>query len=418
MKKLYHPGLLALAALLVLSACKKTSAVVGDHTQTIVLPVNGAEVVQANNRFAFNFLRATLVQDTASTNKLISPLSIYLALSMLYNGADQSTRDSIAAVLAISGLDINSLNSVCQSLITQFPKEDNEVQISIANSIWWRQDGQQPLASFLDVTKTDYDASAESLNFGDPASVNTINNWVAQKTNNMIPSVIKSISSGDLMFLINAIYFNGVWHNAFKPSDTHGDIFHLANGGQVTVPFMEQEVTVKMKADSPFTLIEIPYGGGGSYSMYIALPNDPQQPIGNFAALMNEQGLASAIGKMDSMTIELEIPKWEYGYSIDDMRPELSALGMGIAFGDQANFSKLYAPGMDPIYVSKAIHKTYIKVSEAGTQAAAATVVGITTTAFPVIHIFEMNRPFLYTIIEKQTGAVVFAGIVNDPSAH
>ena len=138
MKKLLSVGLFALAVLLVPGSCKKTSPVV-DHTQTIVLPANGAEVVQANNQFAFNFLRATLAQDKAQNNKLISPLSIYLAISMLYNGADQATRDSIAAVLAVQGLDINSLNSVCQSLITQFPKEDNEVQLSIANSIWYHK---------------------------------------------------------------------------------------------------------------------------------------------------------------------------------------------------------------------------------------------------------------------------------------
>ena len=230
--------------------------------------------------------------------------------------------------------------------------------------------------------------------------------------------MINNITKGDLMFLINAIYFNGAWQNAFKPSNTHEDIFHLANGGQVTVPFMEQVVAAKIKADSPFTLIELPYGGGNSYSMYIALPTDPQQGIENFAALMNEQSLTAAIGNMHSAEIGLQIPKWEYAYSIDDMRPELSALGMGIVFGDKSNLSRIYAPGADTIYVSRAIHKTYIKVSEAGTQAAAATVVGIAETAVPAIRIYAMNRPFYYTIIEKQTGAVVFAGIVNDPSAH
>ena len=136
--------------------------------------------------------------------------------------------------------------------------------------------------------------------------------------------------------------------------------------------------------------------------------------------MMNADLLSKAISNMDSAGVELEIPKWSYSYAIMNMSPELSALGMGVAFTDAADFSKIYDPSQVQVYISKAIHKTFINVSESGTQAAAATVIGISyltsnASAPPVI---KFNHPFLYSIIEKQTGTVMFIGIVNDPAKN
>jgi serine protease inhibitor len=139
------------------------------------------------------------------------------------------------------------------------------------------------------------------------------------------------------------------------------------------------------------------------------------EPISEFASLMDASMLNNAINHMDSVYIQLSLPSWEYAYSIDNMYPELSALGMGIAFSDKADFSKMYNTGNASI--TKAVHKTYIKVNEEGTEAAAVTAIGVETAAAfnpPV----NFNRPFLYTIIEKQTGIITFVGIVNNPSQH
>lgn len=406
-----------LVIIITVNSCTKTNPNPEERTQTIVLPTNGAAVINANNQFAFDFLRATLSQDTSNNNKLISPLSIYLALSMVYNGADNATKDSIVNTLQMSGIDIVSLNAICQSLLSQFPQEDNKVQLSIANSIWYRQNSYQPFPSFLNTVQSNYDASVRPLNFDDPSAVNTINNWVAQKTNNKIPTIIQSISSDDLMYLINAIYFNGAWKNSFKTSDTYNDIFNLQDGTTQSVPFMKQQLTTKMYYDSSFTMIELPYGGGNSFSMYVLEPLHPQEPISTFASSLNENILSSAISNMDSSIVQLEIPKWEYSYELEDMRPELSMMGMGIAFGSNANFSKIYDPSQVKVYISKAIHKAYIKVNEEGTEAAAVTVIGITYTTLPAPPpIFKLDHPFVYSIVEKQTGAILFLGIVNDPA--
>jgi len=406
-----------LVIIITVSSCTKTNPNPEERTQTIVLPTNGAAVINANNQFAFDFFRATLSQDTSNNNKLISPLSIYLALAMVYNGADNATKDSIANTLQMSGIDIASLNAVCQSLLLQFPQEDNKVQLSIANSIWYRQNSYQPFSSFLNTVQSNYDASVRPLNFDDPSAVNTINNWVAQKTNNKIPTIIQSISSDDLMYLINAIYFNGAWKNSFKTSDTYNDIFNLQDGSTQSVPFMKRQLTAKMFGDSSFTMIELPYGGGKSFSMYVLEPVHPQESISTFASSLNETILINAINEMDSSTVQLEIPKWEYSYEVEDMRPELSMLGMNIAFGSNADFSKIYDPSQVKVYITKAMHKAYIKVNEEGTEAAAVTVIGIGTTAIPLpIPIFKLDHPFVYSIVEKQTGAVLFLGIVNNPA--
>jgi serpin B len=420
MKNIYVPVFLMVSVGIMLCSCKKEGGAFTEKTQPISLPVDGSAVVTASNQFAFNFLQSVLRTDTLADNKLISPLSIYLALSMVYNGAGNATADSMAKVLRLSGIDLGGLNSVCQSLITQLPKEDNAVQVSIANSIWYAQNTYQPYDSFLHTTQTDYDATVQSLNFQDPNSVNIINNWVAQKTNNKIPTVISSIDPGDLMFLINAIYFNGSWLYAFNTADTYNDIFRLQNGTTETVPFMKQMIKLNISYDSSFTLLELPYGSGKSYSMYVALPTDTLQPISSFASAMNAGVLNKAIDNMDSAGVEIEIPKWSYSYAIMNMSPELAALGMGVAFTDAADFSKMYDPNQVAVYISKAIHKTFINVSESGTQAAAATVIGIAylTIDASTPPVIKLNHPFLYSIIEKQTGTVMFVGIVNDPGKN
>ena len=411
MKKIIFAMLLFFVVTQLFTACKKTLDDSEPHP--VALPSGGSSVVVASNRFAFNFLKSSMQQDTTASNKLISPLSIYLALSMLYNGADNATKDSMANVLQLSGINIDDLNAVCKSMIQQLPEADSKVQLSIANSIWYNNIGPQPLPAFLNTVTDSYEATMQPLDFTNPASTALINNWVAQHTNNKIQKVLDGIDPGALMYLINAIYFNGAWKNAFATNQTVDNNFQLQDGSTVSVPFMNQQIMTNRYSDSLMDVVELPYGSGKSYSMYIILPKNG--PISQFASLMDASMLNNAINHMDSVQIQLSLPSWEYAYSIDNMYPELSALGMDIAFSDKADFSKMYNTGN--VSITKAVHKTYIKVNEEGTEAAAVTAIGVATAAafnLPV----NFNRPFLYTIIEKQTGIITFVGIVNNPSQH
>jgi serpin B len=405
--------LILLFALTLPSCHKDISSPTG---KALDLPPNSDEVISAGNDFAINFFQTVLQKDlTDNTNKLISPLSIYTALSMVYNGAAGATKDSMTKAMALAGIPAPRLNALNKALIEQMPHEDSKVQLSIANSIWYSQHAPQPKPAFLDTIRRDYAATMQSLDFGNPSAVKTINSWVAQHTNNKIPSIIDQIGSDDLMYLINAIYFNGSWKYSFKTADTHDGSFYKQDGTIANVPFMTREISLRKYVAPAFALLELPYGTGKAFDMYILLPTDRQQPLNNFALSLTPAVLTAAFSHLDSGSIRLNLPKWEYAYSIDDMKPNLAKLGMGIAFGGDADFSDMYSA---PVAITKAIHKTYIKVNESGTEAAAVTAIGIslTSTSAPPPP-FSIDHPFVYLITEKQTGSILFMGLLNDPLA-
>lgn len=403
---------------ILLSACRKTNSnLSGPGTYTpLNLPAGSTDVTTASNTFALNLFQKVLQTDTTTVNKLISPLSVYLALSMTYNGAAGTTLDSMAGTLGLTGVPTTELNSTSLALLQQLPREDSKVHLSLANSIWYAQSGPQPAAAFLNTARTDFIGAVQALDFNNPASVNTINSWVAKNTDNYIPTIIKALDPTEVMVLINAIYFNGAWLNAFPAANTNNQSFHLTGGGQESVPFMNETATIRASLGSKFTLAELPYGTGNAFDMYLAIPTDPSQPIDSFAASLDAGTIATAIAQLDSVRADLTIPKWSYSYSLDPMNDELTQMGMGIAFGGNADFSAMYPTAH--VNLSKVIHKTYIQVSEEGTQAAAVTaVVGVTSIANPTTPI-TANHPFVYLIAERQTGTILFIGVLNDPAQN
>jgi serpin B len=394
-------------------SCHK-NAQTPDISKTLTLPAGSPAVIAAGNQFAMNFFGSVLQQDTASDNKLISPFSIYMALSMLYNGSAGATRDSIAGTLALAGISPEQLNAVSKALIQQMPSEDSKVSLSVANSLWYQQNGPQPLQGFLDTIGSEYNGHLQSLNFSDQASVGTINSWVARNTDNKITSILNSLSPADIMVLVNAIYFNGPWSYHINPAGTVDQPFYLSNGSTISVPTMAIAATLRTYHDPAYTLVELSYGNGKNFAMYVSLPANQQQSISNFASSFTAPVLSDAISRLDSQRLGVLLPKWELTYSVPNMLPNLNALGMGIASGKNADFSNLCST---PMYLSQAIHKTYIDVTEKGTQAAAATAVGGAGAFPPAILDIQVNHPFLYFIVEKQTGAILFMGTMNNPSA-
>ena len=389
-------------------SCRK-SGPSPEVTRTLELPAGSARVIASGNQFATNFFGAVLQKDPLTQNKLISPFSIYIALSMLYNGSAGATRDSIALALQQAGISIDQLNAVSKALIRQLPTEDSKISLSIANSLWYQQSGPQPLPGFLDTIGNEYNGHLQALSF-DASAVNTVNSWVSTATHGKITSIINSFTPDEVMLLVNAIYFNGPWH--FSVLTTSTQPFTLPDGSIKNVPTMSFETTLRTYKDPAYTLLELPYGAGNSFAMYVALPTDQQQSLTSFASSFNASTFSAALSRLDSLRAGIFLPKWELSYSIDDMLPDLAALGMGIAATTNADFSNMF-PG--PAHVSRAIHKTWIDVNEQGTQAAAATGIGVETSA-PSIPAILVNHPFLYFIVEKQTGAILFIGTMNDPS--
>lgn len=411
--KALSTGLILCIALTVAS-CRKSQQSPAVNTP-LDLPAGSSAVTGAANQFAVNVFRQTLQTEPSGTNLLISPMSIFLALDMTYNGAAGSTADSMASALQLAGTPISELNAVSHALVQQLPKEDSKVQLDIANSIWYKNTGPQPAGGFLDTISNSYLGAAQPLDFSSQSAAGTINSWVAKNTGNKIPQIIKSIDPSEIMFLVNAIYFNGSWMHGFKPSATANDVFHTTSGNSVNVPFMNQTTSLTFYADSSLTMIELPYGTGKAFDMDLILPQT-NIPITTFAANLDAATINNALSHLDSAMLDLSLPKWEYSYGIDNMEPELTALGMGIAFGQYADFANMYPGGSTAI--SRVVHKIYIQVTESGTVAAAATGVGMVTTAAPDIRLIKFDHPFVYLIRERQTGMILFIGVVNDPSKN
>lgn len=411
--KLFFSGLIL--GLAVVSCTKNMT--LNKSNATLDLPEGSTPVLHATDQFAIDFFRESLKQDPANNNKLISPLSIYIALSMVYNGADNETKGAIANALRLKNIDISTLNKVVHAIQSHFPTLDGKVTLDIANSIWYRKNSFQPLPNFLSILQKDYASTAQPLDFENPQSVKTINDWVSQKTNKKIPTIIDRISPDDLMYLINAVYFNGKWKNQFKKQNTRDGIFHLADGSQKAVPFMHQDGKLNWTKNNSLTMVELPYGDGKHFSMFAVQPNSEAQPLTQFALSLSAESLKEAMKNMDSSRVQLVMPKWEYAYEIKDMKPELSAMGMGIAFTRQADFSKMYRSSDARVEITQAIHKSYIKVDEEGTEAAAVTGIGVGVTSMPLMPAIRLDRPFLYFILEKQTGTILFIGLINDPAS-
>lgn len=400
---------------LTFASCHKTIQGPGVDTP-LDLPVGSTAVTDAANQFAINAFQQTLKTEPAGPNTLISPLSIYLALDMVYNGAAGSTADSMAAALQLSGVPLGQLNAVSHALLQQLPKEDSKVQLSIANSIWYATKFPAPAPGFKDSMTNSYQGAVQPLDFTNSGSLNTINSWVSKNTAGKIPQLLKQLDPALVMLLVNAVYFNGSWFHGFPSSATQNEPFVTSTGSTATVPFMNQTALLRLHSDSNLIMVEMPYGTGKAFDMYLVLPVNRTQSINSFVSGLNATTLGQALNNLDSAKIDLTMPKWEYSYGIDNMKPELTALGMGIAFSDNANFTSMY-PG-EQTNISQVTHKTYISVSENGTTAAAVTSVGIVTTDAPAILAVKLDHPFVYFIREKTTGLILFIGIVNDPSQH
>ncbi len=410
-------------SLIIITGCNKDPLpdASRDSGQPIEIPKNGLNVVDAQNQYSFKLFKDNLKSFSGASNILVSPLSIYLDLSMVYNGAEGSTQSGMAKALQLKDTTRTILNKTNKSLITGLPQVDPKVKINIANSIWYRKQGAQPLAPFLKTISSDYQAQVTGADFGNQETVGLINNWVASNTQQKIKSIIDKINPDDMMYLINAVYFNGKWKYEFDPDKTKKRTFYTASGEGVKTDFMTQEGTFKYMKNEGLSVIELPYGNG-SFNMYLFLPGTKKTISRDFVSSLNNEKFERFIGKLDSGTVKLRLPKWKYHYDIPNLKPVLSRMGMSVAFQPgQANFSDMY-PSEANAYISKVVHKTYIKVDEEGTEAAAVTSTGMTTTSTTTgpdpIPVIDVNHPFLYVITEKQTGAVLFLGIVNNPEEH
>lgn len=401
--------LFGMYALFLVLACKTETVVPNPVDLTCVGQQNVPELSRDNNAFGFEMLKK-LQSHNPNDNLFISPLSIAAALSMTLNGAAGDTKTAMQQTMHLSDWEIQQLNSAWACLLEVLPQLDADVDVNIANSIWYRQ-GYPVRQEFLDANTQNYDSEVAALNFGDPSALTTINGWVDQKTNGLIETILDEIPANAIMYLINAVYFKGAWKKEFDPQYTSDATFYLADGSQQAIKMMTHgQTTLPYFTTSTFEAVDLAYADS-IYSMSIFLPKVGVS-VNELANTLSESNWNTWLASFQPQEMFFSMPKFKMSYK-EKLNRSLSELGMGIAFRDDADFSGINGTG--GLYIDEAIHKSFIEVNEEGTEAAAVTSIGIVETSAPAIPIFYADRPFLFAIRENKTGSILFFGKLMDP---
>ncbi len=367
------------------------------------------KVESAGNSFATTLFNEVANQEQGK-NFFISPLSVSMALSMTLNGASGETYTDMQQTLGLTGLSNQQINQSYRNLMAIFAALDPNVTFDIANSIWFRNTFSV-LNSFIAVDSTYFDAKASALDFNDPNSANVINSWVSEKTYGKIPSVIQPpIPASVMVYLINALYFHGTWKYRFDYENTKPGTFYLPDGSTESDSMMAMSDTLDYYSDESFKAVELPYGNG-DYSMLLLLPATALTST-NPIPLLDQKELNAIIDGLKPVSVDLTLPKFKLQYSADFVKV-LSQMGMSNAFSPAADFTRINPAGT--LTISSVLHKTYIHVDEAGTEAAAVTGVGVGTTVVVRSLKVEVNRPFIFLIKENHDNTIMFMGSITRP---
>ncbi len=367
-------------------------------------PLTAAEqkIIAAGNGFSFALLRE-INKAQWESNVFISPLSASMSLGMTLNGAAGATYDSMRVALGYGEATQAEINEGYRSLIELLRGLDPATDFRIANSIWSRQ-GFPFEQSFLNVGKTYFDAEVQALDFDAPASLVTINDWVRRSTNGKIPRILDVIDRDDVMFLINAIYFNGRWQYTFDRSKTQNAPFTALGGTVRPAPLMYQEAKLRYFQNSRVQAVDLLYGNG-AFAMTVIVPFNGED-VNSLVGSLNEGQWKQWLDGFREQTLELFLPKFKLEYE-RTMNDDLTALGMGIAFDPYAaDFSRM-SRGVG-LFIAFVKQKTYLDVYEEGTEAAAATVTGMRPTSAGTI--VRVDRPFIFAIRERFSGTILFIG--------
>ncbi|MDO9154012.1 MAG: serpin family protein [Paludibacter sp.] len=392
---------LLLLPILLFSACDEPEVKL-KNAEPILLKAGMEKRVQQDNEFAFDLFRKVIAANTEK-NIFISPLSVSIALGMAWNGADGDTKTEMATALKMSGMTVDQINEYYKIMQSTLPKVDPSTTLNIANSLWYKQ-GFPVKSGFLQANKDYFDAEIRELDFSKPSALDIINGWCADKTNNLIKNPLDQISPDAVMYLINAIYFKGIWANKFDAKNTITANFNAEGGKPVQVKMMKQQNTFGYSEDEMAQYLDMPYGNK-AFSMTVILPNENKTTT----EVLKKLDLASwgnVVAGMSKREVLVNMPKFKTKGKYE-LKDPLISMGMIKAFTDQANFSKIADA---KLLISRLIHSTYCDVNEKGTEAAAVTIVEVVATSMHIIPVFNANRPFIFVIRENSTGVILFMG--------
>lgn len=369
------------------------------------------DFIKASADFSIRLFQNAITKDK---NSLVSPTSVLLALGMTANGAVGDTKSEFEKVLGGS-LTMDEINPNCYNLAKQFTNI-KDGKLKIADSIWFRNGGGLTVKQdFLQKNADFYGAAAYQVDFSSMKTVDDINNWVKDSTGGLIDGIVKEIDSRTVMYLINTLYFEDEWQNVYNTQSVQSGAFHTQGGIDVNVSFMHSEEQLYMQDDKAQGFVK-PYKDG-KYAFVALLPNEGIS-VQDYAASLTGGRFLTLLKSRQANTVFAAMPKFKAEYKKNLVEP-LKNMGLSACFdGGKADLSALGTIRDGKLYVGEVIHKTFIQVDELGTKAGAVTSVAIKATGAQANHkTITLDRPFVYAIVDMQTGLPLFIGTMLNPAA-
>jgi serpin B len=366
--------------------------------------------VQLEGNFDIDIFKQCYTTSEEGKNVVVSPLSIKMAMSMASEGASGETLEQIQTVLGIDDNSKNTFKNIIENSV-----ETDDINIDIANSLWIN-DNFNFRNEYLNTVENYYKAQAKSLDFSSSNAKTVINNCVKEQTRDKIPTIIDEVTQQNIAFLINAIYFNARWNEPFEEDLTSQEEFNVTDELITVVDLMYLDSDLNYLKNDDVQAVKLPYGEDENYTMTIYLP-DEDSDISTFVNNLTNDKLKEWDEDFQYKEGLLRLPRFRTEFS-RNLSEDLNSLGIRKAFQSDADFTNMIEG--EGFYISKVQHKTYIDVTEQGTEAAAATAISMEITSMPnePEERFEMivNRPFFFTISDNRYNAVLFMGVILDPT--
>lgn len=348
-----------------------------------------------------------LFQNTAQEGKntLLSPLSVLSALAMTANGADGETLTQMENTM---GMTVEDLNAYLYAYM-----DGQTDQLKLANSIWFTNDaGFAPEQSFLQTNGNYFQADLYKAPMNDDTR-DAINDWVNEKTDGMIPTILDQVPEDAVMYLVNALAFEAEWPEVYLETSVREQTFTKEDGTEQTVELMFSTESNYIEDD--FATGFVKYYKDGQYAFVALLPNEGVS-VSDYVASLSGESLQEMLRNAQDITVDAAIPKFAVEYSVE-MADVLKAMGMTDAFSvENADFSRMGTCEDGNLYIGRVLHKTHITVAEQGTRAGAATVVEMLcgSAYIPERKEVVLDRPFVYMLVDRQENLPFFIGTLMD----
>lgn len=410
---------LAMLATFSFSACSNDENENNNDDDDIDLVINMSEewtpielsqeqenMASANNKFALRMLN-TFYKESNDSSVFFSPMGVLFSLGMVQDGASGQTRQEIMKTLGFDGKSAEEVNLFCKKILDDAPRVDKQVSLYVANSIWTKKGFTLQQKFVADMSKYYY-ARAKSADFNSPNTLKEINQWTSKNTKGMVPQILDKIDPSALAYILNAIYFDAKWTQAFQTKDSYQGLFTLESGRVVPVTMMHANVTTYVGGDSILQMISLHYGHD-SWSMDLFLPRKGHT-IAEVVEDLAQYDYTQILHLSDeTRSIKVDIPKFSLNtsYELDKLLPKM---GINSLF-TQDELNGIFENGS--AHVSKMLQKAAIDVNETGTKASAASMSELEygLADFPPGEDFTANSPFAFLIAERGSQTIFFAGV-------